>query len=283
MGDARQQLLPALLVPAGALHRFLQPGGHFVKRAAHRRKLVLPGIGDPEVQIALPDAADAGSQQVQRLLHPVEHKAGEKAVRRQNGEHDGQQDQQGRQCDRRLDLFAGVLPRRAEQSQLHGAPLIRQAGQIDPTVPGADLHGIAVQAFRALQQPGVIRLLCAEGVDRPAVLRQHQPHSAAVQQRNDLPDLPAAAVRRGLLEHFPAGPADPGQLTALLVSQPGALPQDGNHHHHTEQARQGRHKGRHHNHQNIGEKQTSFDGHVSRLLSTPDIIAHVFSGFLNCG
>ena len=140
MGDARQQLLPALLVPAGALHRFFQPGGHLVKRAAHRRKLVLPGIGDSEVQIALPQPAGPFAQQVQGLFDLADHKPGEKAVGHQDGEKHHKNHPDGRQRKRDPQPTVQTALTGPEQIQGPGAALVFSAGPVNAALPGRDEH-----------------------------------------------------------------------------------------------------------------------------------------------
>ena len=80
MGNARQQLLAALLIPTGALHGDFQPGGHLIEGITHRRKLIFPGVGDPVIQIALSQPAGPFAQQIQRFFNLADHESCEKAV-----------------------------------------------------------------------------------------------------------------------------------------------------------------------------------------------------------
>ena len=285
MGDARQQLLSALLVPAGALHRFFQPGGHLVKRAAHRHKLVLPGIGDSEVQIALPKPAGPFAQQVKRFFDLADHKPGEKAVGHQDGEKHHKNHPDGRHRKRDSQPAVQTALAGPEEIQGPGAALVFSAGPVNTALPGRDEHLGLTDAVRGLGQPAVARLLLTRGVCRDAVTHHD--------------DAERPGLRHGFQPLYPAGPcvrvvgqtalnlpgdapSEPGKVLPILqVHAPSAVedkpeqPQA----YQSDQSRNGRGDC---NHQNIGAEQAFFDGHSHRLLLASGIITHFSLLFLNC-
>ena len=111
MGNACQKFLAALLVPTGALHRFLQLGGHLIESAAYRGKFVLSSIGDLVVQIAVSKLARSLTQQVKRFFDLTDHEPGEKAIGHQDGQKnhknqaDGRQREDDFQSAVQMDLF----------------------------------------------------------------------------------------------------------------------------------------------------------------------------------
>ena len=127
VGDPRQQLLAALLVPAGALHRGFQALGHLVEGGADRSEFVRLFVGDAVVQIALPDAAGPCGQKLQRALDPAEHEAGQKAVRQQDRANNGGQYQQGRQGHRQPESAAEMFSRGPQEADQDLMPVRVQA------------------------------------------------------------------------------------------------------------------------------------------------------------
>ena len=285
MGNARQQLLAALLIPAGTLHGCLQPGGHLVESIAHGGELVLPGIDDPVLQISLSQTAGAFAQQIERLLDPADHKAGEKAVGHQNGqEHDkGQPDE----CQREDDLQSAVqmlLPG-SEEIQNPCALSVRAAGPIHAARSGGDKDLCFAKGVRGLRQPAVLLQLVTHGIGQTAVLHHD--------------NAEAAGLRHGLQAAHPAGPrvrsfVDPALklaghvpahmreiISVLQAHNAAALkrePEQG----HAQQADQGYNGRGDCNHQDIGTEQALLDGHAGRLPPVPDIIAHFSMRLLNC-
>ena len=67
VGDAGQQLLPALLLALELLHGGAQPVGHLVERLADRLEFVPLRVRDPMAEVAVPDLADALGQGRQGL------------------------------------------------------------------------------------------------------------------------------------------------------------------------------------------------------------------------
>lgn len=157
MGDARQQLPAALLIPAGPSNGFPQAAGHLVEGVADRGELILPGIGDAGVQIAAPQALGAGRQQVQGLLNMPEHEAGEEAVGQQHRAHHGQQDQEAGQRRHRAQVPPNMLPRRPEEIEDRAVLLFRKGRAVHPPLPGADEKRLAGQVLGGKQQSVVFR------------------------------------------------------------------------------------------------------------------------------
>lgn len=201
VGDACQQLFPALFVPAGTLHRLLQAGGHLIEGVAHRSKFVLPCIGDPVVQIAVSKPACSLAQQVQRFFDFTDHEPGEKAVGHQNGEEYHKEQPNGRQREEDLQTAVQMLLPGPEEIERPSTAVVRMFGPVYAARSGGEEGLRCTEAVRRLCQPAVYRLFLARVIHKAAVLHHHDAEETG--GRHGLHDLHPASPRvRGLGHEF---------------------------------------------------------------------------------
>ena len=287
MGDPRQQLLAALLIPAGALHGRLQPLSHLIKGGADGGKFVRLPIGDAVVQVSLSDPADPRRQKRKGRLDPAEHEPGQEAVRQQDGANDGGQYQQGRQRHRQPKATAEALSRRSQEADQNLLSVDAQALQINAPPLHGHLDRGHIHLFRGPHEPFVQPLAFPIGINNASVFHHYQTHGAGVQQRRQPVKLPPALF---LLRIQPSGhrlsrrPSCPVKIPAVLESKSGAPPYDQPDHADAEHAHNGSHDDRDNDHEDIGPEQTLPDRHTCSSLwrTISYIITRASAEILNC-